>query len=297
MPRDNSYSVEDLFEGKIPSHKVALAGMADLERELDRTFKERASERARHEGVLAKLHAPMLEQMHGNEKVAAAVRQLKAEDSRRSKVSLVAPRVARVEPRIFTGSIGVTYAPPYNYNWTWTAFTGNASAHSAAANRNTGSMSFSLHTSNGGDSATSSGRAALGAFFRPITANGILRIASTPSFSYNWWTICAFASAHSDGFIGLYVGRYTLGGGFDGAPVNQMTSLWNDDSWWSGASGSASSSGYGLSAQFNVDSSHYYQIWVWCGGYVSASGWHTFSGSGAGAYMNATVPSVHAELF
>jgi hypothetical protein len=297
VAKNTDFTIDTLFGGKIPSTKVALAGMADLERELDRSFKDQARERALQQRTLAKLHAPILESVQGSEQVAAAVRQLKADDARRGKIKLYAPEVAAVAPRIFAGSIGITFAPPYNYPWTWTAFTGSASDHSAAANRSTGAISFGLHTSNGGDAATSAGRAAVGSYFRPMTANGILRVSATPSFSYNWWTSCAFASAHSDGFIGLYVGRYTLAGGFDGAPVNQQISLWHDNSWWSGASGSASSSGYGLSAQFNVDSSHYYQIWVWCGGYVSASGWHTFSGSGAGAYMSARVPSIHAELF
>jgi hypothetical protein len=296
MAKNTDFKIEDAFGGKIPSLKVALAGMSDLERDLDYAFKARAKERAQQERVLTNLHRPILDQM-SNERVAAAVRQLKTEDARRSKMRLEVPRITHVEPKIFAGSIGFTFAPPYNYPWTWTAFTGSASNHSASANQNTGAIGFGLHTSNGSDAATASGRAAVGSYFRPLTRNGILRISSTPSFSYNWWTSCAFASAHSDGFIGLYVGRYTLSGGFEAAPVNQMVSLWNDSSWWSGASGSTSNSGYGLSAQIDVDSSHYYLIWVWCGGYVSASGWHTFSGSGAGAYMNAGVPSVHAELF
>jgi hypothetical protein len=297
MAKANRITLESVFGGKLPAARAVAAGMADLERDLDREFKERQAERERRESLLEPLHMPILEQLNDNQGVAAAVRQLKADDARRTKVKVDAPAVDKIEPRIFSGSIGFTYAPPYNYPWTWTAFSGSASDHSATANQNTGSMGFGLHTSNGGDSATSAGRAALGSYFRPITANGILRISATPSFAYNWWTACAFASAHSDGFIGLYVGRYTLSGGFDGAPVNQTNYLWRDDSWWSGASGTASSSGHGLFAQINVDSSHYYLIWVWCGGYVSASGWHTFSGSAAGAFMSVRVPSVHAELF
>ena len=297
MAKTNRVTIEDVLGGKIPSARAATAGMADLERELDQTFKRLRAEREEQDRLLKDLHAPVLDQLDGNQRVAAAVRALKAADARRTKAKVDAPAVDKIQSSIFSGSIGFTYAPPYNYPWTWTAFSGNASAHNATANVSAGTMGFGLHTSNGGDSATSSGRAALGSYFRPITANGILRISATPSFAYNWWTACAFASAHSDGFIGLYVGRYTLSGGFDGAPVNQTIYLWRDDSWWSGASGSASNSGYGLSAQINVDSSHYYLIWVWCGGYVSAAGWGTFSGSGAGSYMNVRVPSVHAELF
>lgn len=297
MAKVNRITIEGVLGGKIPSARVAAAGMADLERELDRTFKQLRAERERNERLLQTIHAPFLEQLDGNDRVASGVAALKAEDARRAKLKIEAPPVDKIDPRIFSGSIGFTYAPPYHYPWTWTAYSGNASDHTATANQNAGTMGFGLHTSNGGDSATSAGRAALGSYFRPITANGILRIFAPPSFSYNWWTACAFSSAHSDGFIGLYVGRYTLSGGFDGAPVNQTIYLWRDDSWWSGASGSASNSGYGLSAQINVDSSHYYLIWVWCGGYVSGSGWGTFSGSAAGSYTSVRVPYVHAELY
>jgi len=158
-------------------------------------------------------------------------------------------------------------------------------------------MTFSIW--NAGNDASGSARAAVGIYFRPTTANGILRLTSNPAFNFSWWTYCVLASAHSDAFIGLYVGRYTLSGGFDGAPVNQQISLWNDDSWWAGAgSHSGSNSAFPLFAQFNVDRSHYYALWVWCGGRASGAGWGSaFWGSGAGSNLSVTVPSIFWELF
>jgi hypothetical protein len=185
-------------------------------------------------------------------------------------------------------------APPFNYQWTWNAFSGTVDVLHLAANASTGRMSFDIDSNN---HCNCSGRTALGIYFRPMTANGILRLSANPAINYNWFDICAFDSTHSDGFLGLYVGSYNLSGGFAGAPVNQQISLWNDSSWWSGGSDSGGNSGYPLSAQFNVDSSHWYALWVWCGGNIQADGWGTFSGSGAGATLSVAVPSITWELF
>lgn len=58
-----------------------------------------------------------------------------------------------------------------------------------------------------------------------MTANGIVHLWANPAISYDWWTICAFASAHSDGWIGLYVGEYTLAGDLSRVPVDQQLTL------------------------------------------------------------------------
>jgi hypothetical protein len=148
---------------------------------------------------------------------------------------------------------------------------------------------------NNGSSA--SARAALGIFFALATdGTSHFRFWANPAFGFNWWDICLFDSAHSDGFIGLYAGAYDWSGAFAGAPVDQMISLWSDDSWWSGASNQGSNSGFPLSADFEVDSSHWYALWVWCGVDDSAAGWGTFSGSGSGSSLAITVPSISWEL-
>jgi hypothetical protein len=211
-------------------------------------------------------------------------------------MKLERPKFLKENQRIFTGSIAATVVPPFSYQWTWNAGSGGPDHLDVSANRATGRMDFYAHT-NPDHSSSGSVRTALGIYFRPVTSNGILRVSANPSINYRWWDYCAFASAHTDGFIGLYIGRYNLSGGFDAAPVNQQRSIWNDSSWWSGGGGSGSNSGFGLSAQLNVDNSHWYALWVWCGGNVSAEGWHTFSGSGAGASMSVAIPSITWELF
>jgi hypothetical protein len=282
--------------GEAAPEAVVRRGMADVTRRLRVGASRHVVEQRAHTRARDPLRRAVLSSLGESADLGRAVGQLRTLDSGAGKQRVTVPKPARDLPRIAMGSIVVTRVPPYDYPWSWQWQAGGASVGSSA-NRSSGGMSFSLW--NNSRDASASAAAALGVYFRPSVANGILRLSSSPAFNYLWWTYCAFASAHSDGWIGLYVGRYTLGGGFDGSSVDQRLSLWSDDSWWSGAgTQSGSTSAYPLFAQFNVDSAHWYALWVWCGGYVHGAGWGgAFSGSGAGAQMSVAVPSMTMELF
>ena len=269
--------------------------MRDLERELEQQFRERLAAQRELRRALSSAQAAFIDAVGKDRRFAQSVRSLKALDARTRARRLGRPPLTKETPRSSLGSILVTRVPPLDYQWTWGTQSGGGTA-TRSANAGTGQMS--VYSTNAGNDASASTRAALGIFFRPTVSNGILRLSSNPSFNYRWWTYCSLASAHSDGYLGLYVGRYTVAGGFDGAPVNQTIWRWYDDSWWSGAgSHSGSSSGYPLFAQFNVDNAHWYALWVWCGTSASGAGWGIFSGSGAGASLNVAVPSMTWELF
>ena len=288
--------IEALFGNYIAPEKMVLTGMKDLEYELNKVFKTEVETRRQLENNTQILRDSLTSFSGKDDKNAMAIKALKEMDRKESRMKLERPKFLKENQRIFTGSIAATVVPPFSYQWTWNAGSGGPNHLDVSANRVTGRMEFYAHT-NPDHSSSGSVRTALGIYFRPVTSNGILRVSANPSINYRWWDYCAFASAHTDGFIGLYIGRYNLSGGFDAAPVNQQRSIWNDSSWWSGGGGSGSNSGFGLSAQLNVDNSHWYALWVWCGGNVSAEGWHTFSGSGAGASMSVAVPSTTWELF
>jgi len=288
--------IEALFGNYIAPEKMVLTGMKDLEYELNKVFKTEVETRRQLENNTQILRDSLTSFSGKDDKNAMAIKALKEMDRKESRMKLERPKFLKENQRIFTGSIAATVVPPFSYQWTWNAGSGGPDHLDVSANRVTGRMEFYAHT-NPDHSSSGSVRTALGIYFRPVTSNGILRVSANPSINYRWWDYCALASAHTDGFIGLYIGRYNLSGGFDAAPVNQQRSIWNDSSWWSGGGGSGSNSGFGLSAQLNVDNSHWYALWVWCGGNVSAEGWHTFSGSGAGASMSVAVPSITWELF
>jgi hypothetical protein len=286
-------TVESLFCNEVAPEKMVLQGMKDLEAALKSNFQESQSFRQRQETLFRGVHKQLLDRPGAaNERMIQELQQMEAEFLKRKPEK---PIMDKMQERIFSGSIGATRVPPFNYQWTWS---NQSNSPSLSVNANAASGQMNFYVANAGRNASGTAMAALGIYFRPVVRNGILRLWAHPAFSYYWWTICAFASAHSDAFIGLYVGRYNLSGGFDGAPVNQQISLWNDSSWWSGVgSRSGSNSAYPLFAQFNVDSSHWYALWVWIGGNASGAGWGTFSGSGAGSSLNVALPSISWELF
>jgi hypothetical protein len=194
------------------------------------------------------------------------------------------------------GSIFHTATQPYPYDWTWNAKQGSPSV-GVTASRAAGTASFSLF-SDLNQVSSASCAAAVGIYFRPVVANGILRVNSNPSLAWDAAALSVFNVAHSDGWVGLNIGRYTLAGGADGTPVDQRTKIWELNSGWLDTLyAKGSTTGYPLSAQIQVDSAHYYLVWVWTGGRISADGYYAVNGSCAWSTMSATVPAFSWELF
>ncbi|GEJ59096.1 hypothetical protein [Anaeromyxobacter diazotrophicus] len=291
------FPVEALFGGKIAPPALVKRGMADLEQRLNQRFRAGEAARREHLAALAKVHGPLRDLLGENEKVAAGVKQLRALQARYAKEQLAAPAAPEAKERIFTGSIGATVVPPFSYDWSWQASSNSPDEAASSADRGTGRMSFAAWA-NFDHGSSASVRAALGIYFRPQTENGILHLTSAPALNFGWGDWCVLDGAHTDGWLGLIVGRYNLSGGLDGWSVDQQLDLWSDDSWWSGTGWqTGSTSAHPLDAWFTVDSSHWYALWVWCGGDISAAGWGIFSGSGAGSTMSVAVPSITWELF
>jgi len=283
-----------LGHGAVPRSVIARS-MADLEKMLDRRFRELHQRRME----LARAHAPLREKLIGelrNDPAwKASIRKLRDTHKSLTARRLAPPKVAAKKERVFLGSIGGTRVAPFDYPWTWSATNGSPNV-STSANVNSGQIMLGGST-NFNNGSSLSARGALGIFFSsPTECLSHFKFWSNPALNYDWWDVCAFDSAHSDGFIGLYAAAYDWGGAQTDTPADQMISLWSDDSWWSGASDQGSNSGYPLSADFEVDANHYYALWVWCGINDSAAGWGTFSGSGSGADLNVTVPSISWEV-
>ena len=271
--------------------------MADLEKTLAQRFEELNEQRAR----LARANAPVWDHLRGlfgkDPALAATVRRQwrasrKTLRSRRFSI----PEALQQKESVFLGSLGGTRVWPFDYEWTWKAPTGlSAYWIDASADASNGGLRMVLDTDEKDKSL--SGRAAVGIFFQSPShclskfsfwANALLR--------FDWWTTCAFASAHSDGFIGLFAASYDWAGNFTSTLVDQKISLWSDDSWWFGAEGSGSASGFPLSANFQVDPDHWYALWVWCGSHVSAEGDQTFSYSSAFSSLVVQVPSISWQV-
>jgi hypothetical protein len=291
------YSVSNLFGNQIPPRSVVLAGMADLEKHLTREFDARNKAAAEHAAIMERAHGSIRQLLGKEAGFAETAKLLREFQIARSKEQHRPPKPRTVKTRVFAASISATVAAPFNYDWTWTASTGSPYALSSSAARSSGMMRFNVNCGPNG-SARASARNAVGIFFRPMTDNGILRVTARPSYSTMWGTFCSLASGSTDGWIGLYVGEYNLSGGFNSAPVNQQIQLFSDSSWWSGTGWQSSrNSGFPLSAQFDVDGSHWYALWVWSGGDASGAGSGFLSFGGGASSININVPSITWELF
>ncbi len=294
MPEQSPSPVEALLGGKPASSRQVLRGMKRVEEEQKRRFQARKQEHA----ALSRAQAPLREALAKQlgEAAKTTVAGIGALQKKQRETKLTRPKFAAEETAIWCGAIGVRRAPPYDYQWTWSAKDDSSATDAVSATAATGEEFFWLV--NGDDGAHAWGACAVGVYFRPISPSGYVHLSSTPAFTDSWYTYCTLASAHSDGWIGLYVGQYTLTGDLDGVPVDQQFTLWSDDSWAVGAGAhSGANSGYPLSAWFTVDSNHWYAMWVWCGGSIYGDGSHTFWGSFGSSSMNVVVPSISIVLY
>jgi len=141
-----------------------------------------------------------------------------------AKKPLAEPVKRKTEHRTHFGSVDVTFVPPYDWTWTWDAKSGPNPEADASANVN-GSMNFEAWTGNDGKTAACA--VAVGSFFRPTEGTGIMDVFSAPSFNYSWDSSNVLDSSHSRGWIGLYIGEYTLGGDFVQAVVDQQVNIWD----------------------------------------------------------------------
>lgn len=280
-----------------PSEEQARRGLADLQRRFEKQSAARAGKMTATAAQSRALRDVLNVTDASTEQLTTVVRNLRHEQEGAARRKTVPPKARRARPRVFTGSIGATLAPPYNWSWTWNAGTGGPDINAASADNQNGTWNVSDWASFS-DSSNASARAAVGVFFRPPTDTGILRVWANPALNYDWGDWCTLDGAGSDGWVGLYIGEYDAdGGGFVAAPVDQQASLWSDNSWWAGVGAQeGTNSGYPLFAELDVDSDHFYEIWVWGGTDVYAAGWGTFSGSGAGGDLTAAVPSITWEL-
>ena len=135
-----------------------------------------------------------------------------------------------------------------------------------------------------------SARAAVGIFFSsPSECVSNFSFWASPSLGFSWEEYCTLSSAHSDGFIGLFAASYDWGGNFTATLVDQMFSLWSNNSWWNDANGKGGSEGFSLSANLLVDPDHWYALWVWCGSNDSDGGYSEWTGFGSSAYSDLSV--------
>jgi hypothetical protein len=190
----------------------------------------------------------------------------------------------------------VTRVPPFDYGYS-TNFNDPppSSAYSYAENHpDIGTAKFGVGTSNGSDASVASALVFLGIYFRPPTEEGTLLVNSSPAINGEYGDDCVFSEATTAGEIGFEVDVYDV---YDNSFLNAVTTrdyLWNDNSFNVGIGGQKiDNPGYALGlGPLHVADTHWHIIWVYSGSRVQASGWGTFSGSGAYGNLNMNVPYI-----
>jgi hypothetical protein len=192
----------------------------------------------------------------------------------------------------------VTRNPPYEYQWSWQSGFNNPTI-SRTATAASGQMALDL-ISDLDNPSIADAKAAIGIYFRPPTQNGILTLSATPSFIASFFHNGVLASSQANAWVGLYGASYNASdNSFASEILNQMSMVFCVDTWYFCGGDNPSSppsfnnSGLPLNAQFQVDNSHWYALWVWCGTHIGADGFGgLFSGSGAISHISVNVPSM-----
>ena len=275
--------IDERLIGKNPGEAHLKKSRAHLER----FFKERTETWRAGLAAQKAIKGPVLDLTRGltkdDPRLAETVKLARAQAEARAKERVAAPFRRKVPPRGRLGSIAVTLTPPF-WPWQWDSESGSASG-TAYVDPPGGYMAFDAWT--GSDGKTASSRVAMGGYFQPMADNGVMDVFANPAIAYDVDTWTVLDSASASGFVGLYVGEYTLDGEFTQSVIDQTIDI---TSVTGGNTGQIS--GFCLSGSTPVDSDHFYEIWVWAGGDASADGWSEFWGSAALSKGNLTLPSI-----
>jgi hypothetical protein len=285
-----------LYGGLAPSAAVARRATAAKQKAQSAAFAKEQALRLKHARIMDRLQASMLKSLGKDAEVRRAVSALRSLARQARGRKLARPVVPVHKPRI-VADLGATVVPPYDFQEVLFSSTGSPINYSSA-DQSAGQITSSIATDfDSPSSATVT--AGVGIFFHPPTdCPGTLSISATLSFTFDWSIVCGFASAHSDGWVGLAVERFDLAGLPAGMLVDQkIFQWWSDGSWLDNGNFPGSNNAFPLMATCTVDSQHVYHIWVRCGGSVSGAGFaNLFGRSSAGSGIEASLPSITWEL-
>lgn len=277
-----------------------------FEDELRQRLKDRAARDHERREASRALHRPLFEGLSTEalEEMRKASRRLATVRDRQRKVKAPRPPKPGYKPQPGTrlGSFVQTWTAPYDFDWTPNSSSGSPFV-GVSADRSNGTIGFDLlSASNNASSADAWG--GVGVFWEIPSwldeSMTTLKLSANVSFGFSWDDSCAYASSHTDGSLVLNMDVFDSAGGWQGLAISQPSLLWSDDAWWRGGSNSGTNSSFGLSGQAQVDDSHFYNLWVFVNGNISADGssddiwsfwWSTASGS-----ISATVNSITAEF-
>ena len=218
---------------------------------------------------------------------AKALDGLLAVHKKLAGTKVAAPPVAAEVGGLFPGTISVKETPPFDYAITIPTVILGDPVVTGAANTS-GQLNGSAVTATEGRSA-GSWYSEMGLYFHPLAA-GRLRLSTSPSFSFQWWTnsLKPQHAVRSFGHAGL--GIFTLDrlGNVGGGAQPAHLKLWDEQATQQIRFDFGSSASTPLSVELEVNPTLIYCLFVSLNVHVQGAGW---PGSLAGAVISVAVPS------
>lgn len=268
--------IDAIFRFDPPKEDKALAGMAHWAKQLDEQFLAQA----RHRAQVRKALAFTRDALPPNYKAGAGFEK-EREKARAALKKCKTPKLAPVKvpkhvDRIFSGSVGASYGPPYDVQWTWQQQQGDPPSPQVSADANSGTMQLNAVTLD--DTSAVAARAAVGNWLVAPLGTSTMNIYAAPAINWSWLVDVFSNWGESAGWLGFVVQSSDRAGNFVGTVIEQQLPIWDVQlsapSWpWPGwiqsQSNQGSNSGYSLQAQFTAIEGLFYTIWIWFGVYAA----------------------------
>jgi hypothetical protein len=244
--------IEALHGGKPPAKILARREERRFEqmlraRRLDREKRGRAASKR-----IEKVRAPLIRQLMGNPKFAAAYEAFKNEKIVSRPPKKIWRRIPIVKSDIRSGSILTFVGPPYDFTVGWAEGPG---VHDHDANTSDGRFS-TLAT---GGTGYTDDVAGVGMFFSPIK-DCVLRVSAYTPYDWDYQLLGGFATAHADGYFGWLITNAT-----DQIDVyNSFDQIFSNGVSWFDNEEADGSSFYQASPLVFLQSSKWYRVNLFC---------------------------------
>jgi hypothetical protein len=265
--RDQRDIVAAIHGGALPASAIKRS-IALLEQRIVKRFELHKAHFAKAAAQQKRVLAPLMKVIKDDRRAAEAARAYAkvAPPKRRAKrpMPLGLPRVA---PQVRGGSVLTIAAPPYSVDW------GSGSGSTSNSTTSGGGFGGKTDGSFGASTIIFSGGSAWGgggvaAQIQPIADNELMRFSAFVTYGYSWDDSSSWGdTAHSDGYLGVFITSFQLDGSGGRVEVDQRSHLWSDGTgWWE----EHSDSGDGLiwpNSQVEVflpvTSSRIFLFWIW----------------------------------
>jgi hypothetical protein len=178
------------------------------------------------------------------------------------------------------GSFVHRYAAPYDFSWTPT-WTRGSPEKEVEASQKSGGLLTSAHT----DDHNASGAdlwAGVGVYWSIPSwldqETGTLRLTVNASYADTWACAVWFDNARATGELVLNLDCFDSAGAWQSLPIHQTYGLFDDGGDPTGSTGEDSSNGVTITAETQVDHSHFYNAWLFAHVNVYGDGFHNFLG-------------------